>query len=70
MECPFYIKLRATLDGTKLYVKEMNDKHNHELLKVGLFVFLYFCSNNVFTIRRFICICQNSSVLIQKLEKK
>ena len=42
MECPFYIKLRATLDGTKLYVKEMNgdSEHNHELLKVGLFCFL------------------------------
>ena len=40
MECPFYIKLRATLDGTKPYVKEMNGEHNHELLKVGLFCFL------------------------------
>ena len=34
MEYPFHIKLRATLNGTKLYVKEMNSEHNHELSKV------------------------------------
>ena len=49
MECPFYIKLRATLHGTKLHVKEMNREHNHELLKVGLFCFLIICCTNVFT---------------------
>ena len=35
MECPFYIKLRATSDGKKLYVKEMNGENNHELSQVG-----------------------------------
>ena len=41
MECPFYVKLRATLDGTKLYVKEMNGNHNHELSQVGQLCILY-----------------------------
>ena len=33
-EFSFVIKVRATKDGQKLYIKEISGEHNHELCEV------------------------------------
>ena len=35
-DCPFVIKVRATKDGQKLYIKEISEEHNHELSEVRI----------------------------------
>ena len=35
-DCPYVIKVRATKDGQKLYIKEISKEHNHELSEVRI----------------------------------
>ena len=39
-DCPFRIKVRATKDGQKLYIKEISGEHNHELSEVKIIVYV------------------------------
>ena len=39
-DCPFVIKVRATKDGQKLYIKEISGEHNHELSEVRIIVYV------------------------------
>ncbi|GFO11163.1 inosine-uridine preferring nucleoside hydrolase-like isoform x3 [Plakobranchus ocellatus] len=33
--CPFYVKVRATADGQKLFVRDVLDTHNHDISEVS-----------------------------------
>ena len=39
-DCPFRIKVKATKDGQKLYIKEISGEHNHELSEVKIIVYV------------------------------
>ena len=72
-DCPFVIKVRATKDGQKLYIKEIFGEHNHELSEVRIIVyvtkmFIYYRKYN--SCRKYFVICQNKGVLILKQNKK
>ena len=72
-DCPFVIKVRATRDGQKLYVKEISGEHNHELSEVKIIVdvtnmVIYYRNFN--SCRKYFVTCQNKGVLILKKNKK
>ena len=67
------IRVRATKDGQKLYIKEISGEHNHELSEVRLIVYvtnmiIYYCSYN--SRRKYFDICQNKGELMLKQHKK
>ena len=39
-DCPAEIRLRSSMDGQLLVITKVNEEHNHELNKVGVYSFL------------------------------
>ena len=67
------IKVRASKDGQKLYIKEISGEHNHELSEVRIIDYvtnmvIYYRNFN--SCRKYFVICQNKGVLILKQNKK
>ena len=67
------IKVRATKDGQKLYIKEISGEHNHDLSEVRIIVdvtnmVIYCCIFN--SSRKYFVTCRNKGVLILKQNKK
>ena len=44
------IKVRATKDGQKLYVKEISGEHNHDLSEVKIIIFVAQNGHNYYTL--------------------
>ena len=69
------IKVRATKDGQKLYIKEISGEHNHELSDSQVRVIVYvtnvvICYLDYDSYRKYFVICRNKGVLILKKKKK